>query len=88
MEGKDLAGICRHMAGIWGYLPGILREKTRIEFIILYHFFRYPLPIHATLVLMATNTCQLVNTPGVAVKASFQSKVWVGGESYPKKCEK
>ena len=29
---------------------------------------------------MATNTCQLVNIPGVAVKASFQSKVWVGGK--------
>ena len=28
---------------------------------------------------MATNTCQSVSTPGVAVKATFQSKVWVGG---------
>ena len=30
--------------------------------------------------MMATNTCQSVSTPGVAVKATYQSKVWVGGK--------
>ena len=29
---------------------------------------------------MASNTCQIVSIPGVAVKATFQSKVWVGGK--------
>ena len=33
------------------------------------------------LIRMATNTCQSVNVPGIAVKATFQSRVWVGGES-------
>ena len=28
----------------------------------------------------STNTCQSVSIPGVAVRATFQSKVWVGGE--------
>ena len=76
-----------HLTGIWGYRAGMLSEKAKIKFIMLDTFFRYPLPVTTTLVLMATNTCQLVNTPGVAVKASFQSKVWVGGEAYQKKCE-
>ena len=29
----------------------------------------------------ASNTSQSLNLPGVAVKATFQSKVWVGGKT-------
>ena len=29
--------------------------------------------------MSASNSSKSVNIPGVAVKASFQSKVWVGG---------